>query len=166
MLPLMPTQLFNGTGNIYLALEYDAENGWVYSRWSGRLSYINVVAGAEATLLPLAENACAYLLNDNRQVEGDWNEPVDWLISDWAARAIAQGTTHVALVVSPEVMAARSAEMLCCGLSGRVQMRLFSNLPEAEAWLRQAQEPATRSARVGWPLLQPDWLRETGLKYA
>jgi hypothetical protein len=169
MLPLMPTELFNGTGSIYLNIDYDAAGDWVYCQWRGRQSYISVVAGAEAALLPLSENACAYMLSDNREVVGAWDHGMEWLLTEWVTHAAEQGLTHLAHVLSPEAMAAHSAETMCRGLKSRVRMRLFTTLLEAEAWLRQAQRKAARSELTkpaGLPTLHPEFFAEQQLKYA
>lgn len=138
----MPTELTNGFGKVYLAIEYDAVNGWVYNNWIGYQTYTGIIAGADACLHPLRENACAYLLNDNREVIGPWDHAVEWIVTEWAPRAIAQGLTHFANVVSSESMAAQSAEAMRLGIEGQLQMRMFGDIAEAQAWLREAQHVA------------------------
>jgi hypothetical protein len=140
----MTTELKNGFGKVYLTTAYDATNGWVYNNWKGYQTLPGIMAGADACLIPLQKNACAHLLNDNREVIGPWDHAVEWIVSSWAPRATAQGLTHFANVVSPESLAALSAQAMQVGLSDRLQMRMFSNIEEAQAWLRSAQrEPAS-----------------------
>lgn len=141
----MSTTLLNGFGTIYLNISYDAANRWVCNEWVGYQTYVGIVAGADACLLPLAENKCAYLLNDNRRVIGPWDHAVEWIVSNWAPRAIAGGLTHFANVVSPESLAASSAQSMALGLNGQLQMRLFGDMAEAQQWLREAQR-ASRAA--------------------
>jgi hypothetical protein len=141
----MPIELTNGFGKVYLTIEHDAANQWVYNNWIGYQTYIGIIAGADACLHPLSENRCPYLLNDNRQVIGPWNHAVEWLATDWAPRASRQGLTHFAHVVSPESLAATSAEAMYLGINGKIQMRMFSEINEAQAWLREAQQHATTS---------------------
>jgi len=135
----MSTNLTNGFGNSYLSIDYDAANGWVYNRWVGYQTYIGIVAGADSCLHTLRENNCAYLLNDNREVVGPWDHAVGWIVNDWAPRAVAQGLTHFANVVSPESLAALSAKAMYQGVSTRLQMRMFATIEEAQVWLRDAQ---------------------------
>jgi hypothetical protein len=135
----MRTELTNGFGKVYLTIEYNAGGHWVYNNWIGYQTHAGIVAGADACLQPLREHACAYLLNDNRQVLGPWDHAVEWIVTIWAPRAIDQGLTHFAHVVSPESMAALSAEAMHIGIGGRLQMRIFSEINEAEAWLRAAR---------------------------
>jgi hypothetical protein len=138
----MSTDLTNGFGKVYLRIAYDPANHWVYNDWIGYQTYVGIVAGADACLEPLAENACAYLLNDNRQVVGPWDHAVEWIVTNWAPRAIAGGLTHFANVVSPESLAATSAQSMALGLDGQLQMHMFDNMANAQQWLREAQERA------------------------
>lgn len=138
----MPTDLTNGFGKVYLRISYDAATRWVYNDWIGYQTYVGIVAGADACLLPLAENRCAYLLNDNRQVIGPWDHAVEWIVTNWAPRAITIGLTHFANVVSPESLAASSAQSMALGLEGQLKMHLFSDIKEAQQWLREAQQQA------------------------
>lgn len=141
----MTQELTNGFGKVYLTTAYDSSNGWVYNNWVGYQTYAGIVAGANACLAPLREHACPYLLNDNRQVIGPWDHAVEWIVTDWAPRALAQGLTNFAHVVSPEALAAISAEAMHVGIGGRLQMKMFGGIDEAKAWLRQAQRAVPAS---------------------
>jgi hypothetical protein len=136
----MPLELVNGFGHVYLTIDYDTVNQWVYNNWIGHQTYIGIIAGADACLHPLRENQCACLLNDNRQVFGPWDHAVEWLATDWAPRASAQGLTHFAHVISPDALAAVSGEAMHVRIGDRLQLRMFSDIDEAQTWLRQAQE--------------------------
>jgi hypothetical protein len=138
----MPIDLTNGFGKVYLRITYDPANHWVCNDWMGYQTYVGIVAGAEACLGPLTEHACAYLLNDNRQVIGPWDHAVEWIVTNWAPRAIASGLTHFANVVSPESLAASSAQSMALGLEGQLQMRSFDQVAEAQQWLHEAQRRA------------------------
>jgi len=142
----MLTNLVNGFGNVYLRIGYDAANHWVCNEWIGPQTYIGILAGADACLQPLLENHCAYLLNDNRRVVGPWDHAVEWVVTNWARRAIAQGLTHFASVVSPEELAASSAQSMALGLHGQLHMHLFDDLEAAQQWLHAAQQHAVEQA--------------------
>ena len=68
----MATELLNGFGKVYLTIDYDAANQWVYNNWIGYQTYTGIISGADACLVPLRENHCAYLLNDNSGLRGPW----------------------------------------------------------------------------------------------
>lgn len=128
----------NGFGKVYHTIEYDPTNKWVYSNWIGHQTYIGIMAGADSGLHLLEEHNCTLLLNDNREVVGPWDHAVEWIVSNWAPRAIALGLTHFANVVSRESMAALSADAMQLGLNGQLQMRSFGDIDQAKAWLRAA----------------------------
>ncbi len=140
----MPTELLNGFGKVYLTIDYDPANGWVYNNWTGYQTQSGIIAGADAGLSMLAEHNCAYLLNDNRHVIGPWDHAVEWIVTDWAPRAIAGGLTHFAHVVSPESLAAQSARSMLLGVEGQLTMHLFDDFEQARQWLRAAQQLAGR----------------------
>lgn len=141
----MPTSLTNGFGKVYLIIKYDAAEHWVYNQWIGSQTYVGIIAGADRCLHYLADHACSYLLNDNRQVIGGWSHAVEWIGTDWAPRAAALGLTHFAQVVSPESLAAVSAEAMHTSIGDRLQIRLFGNIEEAQAWLREARQAKAAS---------------------
>ncbi len=142
----MLQELTNAFGKVYLTIEHDSSNKWVYNNWIGYQTQPGIKAGADACLVPLQTNACAFLLNDNREVVGPWDHAVEWIVMDWAPRALAQGLTHFANVVSPESMAALSAQAMHLGLGGRLVMRMFGNIDDAKAWLRSEQQAASANA--------------------
>lgn len=142
----MTQELTNGFGKVYLTITYEQASGWVYNNWVGYQTYAGIVAGADACLAPLRTYACPYLLNDNREVIGPWDHAVEWIVADWAPRALAQGLTHFAHVVSREALAAISAEAMHLGIGDRLEMKMFGNIDEAKAWLQQAQRKATAKA--------------------
>ena len=99
----MAIEHINGFNKVYQTLEYDHVNKWAYSNWIGYQTYIGIVAAADSCLHVLLEHNCSLLLNDNREVVGPWDHAVEWIVTNWAPRAIAQGLTHFANVVSPGV---------------------------------------------------------------
>lgn len=129
----------NGFGKVYHTIQYDYANEWVYSNWIGYQSFNGIVKGADTCLQVMQDNGCRLLLNDNREVVGPWDHAVEWIVTNWAPRAIAQGLTHFANVVSRESMAALSAEAMHLGISGQLQMRSFDDIDQAQAWLRAAR---------------------------
>jgi hypothetical protein len=74
---------------------------------------------------------------------------VEWIVQSWAPRAIAQGLTHFAQVVSPDSMAAHSAQAMHLGLGPQLLMRRFGEIEPAQAWLRAAQQESQPFARPG-----------------
>ena len=136
----MKKELKNEAGQIFLTIEFDALNQWVYANWSGYQTRASIRQGADTYLEILVQYNCPYLLNDNRLVAGPWSQVTEWITQDWAPRAIAQGLTHFAHVISPESLARLSAENLQHSISSSFQMQIFENPEKAKEWLRQAQK--------------------------
>lgn len=136
----MKKEITNAFGKIILTIEYDEVNRLVYNNWIGYLTREGVMTGANSCLKVLAAANCPYLLNDNTAVLGPWDHAVDWIAQDWTPRAIAQGLTHFAHVVSAESFAALSAEMMHASVGESFRMRIFGSLAEARQWLAQAQQ--------------------------
>ncbi|WP_223653108.1 hypothetical protein [Hymenobacter psoromatis] len=138
----MKKDLTNAFGKVFLSVEYDAQQKLLYNNWRGYQTLESIITGANACLQELARHRCPYLLNDNTNVTGPWDHAVAWIAEDWTPRAIVEGLTHFAHVVSPESFAALSAEAMVTKVGDSFQMRIFGNLDEARQWLRQEQRAA------------------------
>ncbi|TGE04936.1 STAS/SEC14 domain-containing protein [Hymenobacter fodinae] len=136
----MPIILTNEAGKTHLTIQYDAANHWVYTNWIGYQTFENVVAGAMAYLAPIRENKCPYLLNDNRLLLGLWHHSLEWAATVWRPQAMEAGLTHFAHVVDPDSMATVTADQFQKGINRDFHMRVFSDIEEAKAWLREAQQ--------------------------
>ncbi len=139
----MKKELKNESGQIFLTIEFDALNQWVYANWSGYQTRASIRQGADTYLEVLAQYNCPYLLNDNRWVAGPWSQVTEWITQDWVPRAIALGLIHFAHVISPESLARLSAENLQHRISASLQMQIFENAEKAKEWLRQVQRSAS-----------------------
>ncbi|MBC6989809.1 STAS/SEC14 domain-containing protein [Hymenobacter sp. BT491] len=141
----MKTEITNAFGKVYLTIEYDQAKHWVYNNWIGYQTHAGIVAGADACLVILSQQHCPYLLNDNTLVVGPWDHAVEWIATDWTPRAIAQGLTHFAHVVSPESFAALSAEAMHNSIGEYFQMQIFGSVAAAQEWLQQARKALAAS---------------------
>ncbi|WP_303310186.1 STAS/SEC14 domain-containing protein [Hymenobacter sp. BT730] len=136
---MKPIELKTAAGRIYLHINYDAANQWLYLHWKGTQTYEGIRAGAEACLQVLAETKCHYLINDNRQVYEPWQEATDWVVNQWAPRAVALGLTHFAQIVSPDSLLTLTPEVMQQALGEQLQMRTFISVSQAQEWLHQAR---------------------------
>ncbi|MCB2408893.1 STAS/SEC14 domain-containing protein [Hymenobacter lucidus] len=136
----MKKEISNAFGKVYLTIEYNAEKHLVYNNWIGYQTHAGIVTGANACLEVLQQAGCPYLLNDNTLVVGPWDHAVEWIATAWTPRAIAGGLTHFAHVVSPESLAALSAQTMHTSIGTYFQMKTFGNADEAQAWLRAARQ--------------------------
>ena len=135
----MKRELKNASGQIFLTIELDNQGRWIHANWFGYQTRVSIRQGADTYLEILAASKCPYLLNDNRLVAGPWSQMTDWIAQDWAPRAIAQGLTHFAHVISPESLARLSAQNLQYRIGSSFQMEIFEQAEKAQAWLQQAR---------------------------
>ena len=70
---IMKTTLTNSFDKVFLTIEFDAANQWIYNNWTGVLPTEKVIQGCQATINFLREKPCAHMLNDNREIIGSWN---------------------------------------------------------------------------------------------
>ena len=137
----MKKELINAFGTVFLTIEYDVVNNWIYNNWVGYQTNESIITGGTAFLEILEETKCPYLLNDNREVVGPWDHAIDWIANDLAPRAIIAGLTHLAHVVSPDSLAAKSVKKMKKEITAilQVQIQIFETMKEAQKWLKESQ---------------------------
>lgn len=135
----MKIELKADNGQVFYTLEYLPKEAVYYSRWFG--SYLPVEYIKQAALLYLEEikkNPCPRLLNDNREVEGVWDEANQWLAEEWIPAALAAGLKKFAHIYSPDLYAQLSADFLADNVEktpGAFEIRLFDSYDTALEWL-------------------------------
>jgi len=131
-------------GQTYLTLEYDPVNHWGYSNWLWKDDYGQnyVKEGCEAMLLFVEKYRFDRWLNDNRLVEGTWDEVNEWIASSWLPRRLALGVRHYSVINSPDLYSSLSSEFMeeSVNFLG-LNMRNWGDQANAAEWLRK-QEPA------------------------
>ena len=134
----MKTTLTNAFDKVFLTIEFDAANQWVYNNWVGVLPTDRVIQGCRATIDFLRENRCAHMLNDNRNIIGSWNSANDWIATNWMPQVLALGLKRFAHIVSPGIFGQASAEEMVTRVGNQLEIRLFKDLELAKAWLQSA----------------------------
>ena len=134
----MKTTLTNAFDKVFLTIEFDAANQWVYNNWVGVLPTDRVIQGCQATIDFLRENHCAHMLNDNRNIIGSWNSANDWIAANWMPQVLALGLNRFAHIVSPGIFGQASAEEMVTRVGNQLEIRLFKDLELAKAWLQSA----------------------------
>jgi hypothetical protein len=132
----MKKELINSFDKVYLTIEFDGANQWIYNNWIGVLPTEKVIQGCQATIDFLREKPCSKMLNDNRQVVGSWNLANEWIAQTWMPQVLALGLKRFALVLSPGIFGQASASEMVTRVGTRFKMRLFQDIELAKAWLR------------------------------
>ena len=131
----MKKVLTNSFDNVFLTIELDEANGWIYNKWIGLLPTEKVLQGCQATIDFLRENHCAHMLNDNREVIGSWSGANNWIAQNWVPQVLAMGLRRFAHIVSPGIFGQASAAEMITRVGTQLEMRLFKDVELAKAWL-------------------------------
>ena len=134
----MKTTLTNSFDKVFLTIEFDAANQWVYNNWTGVLPTEKVIQGCQATIDFLRQNRCAHMLNDNRKIIGSWNSANDWIAANWMPQVLKLGLKRFAHIVSPGIFGQASAAEMVTRVGNQLEIRLFQDVEKAKEWLLEA----------------------------
>ena len=132
----MTRELINAFGRVFLTVQVDATNKWVYANWMGYLTSDNVRTGAMAYTTAVANAGYSRVLNDTRLIIGSWDHSLEWVLKEWAPQAAKAGVKQLAMVVAPETLSESTASEFYHSIK-EFEVRMFSNMEDAKAWLRQ-----------------------------
>ena len=119
-------------------LTYEPE-GWLRATWRGFVDMAEALRGADNYLHKLAELRCAYLLNDNVELQGPWFDSVEWLERIWVPQSVDMGLRYVAHVVQADMLSDTITTHFRGPQVGGLELQIFQEVAEAEAWLRHCQ---------------------------
>ncbi|MFB9865027.1 STAS/SEC14 domain-containing protein [Rufibacter immobilis] len=128
------------TGKVFLQIELEPGQQWIYANWIGYPTPDNVAKGAFAYLDWMQAKGCTAVLNDNRQLVGRWDQSLDWLEKQWIPYALKTGLKHWAHLDNLATFSASSADQLRERVKGRFEIQLFDDQAAAEEWLRKHQK--------------------------
>ena len=134
----MKKEITNSFDKVFLTIEFDATNNWIYNNWVGVLPTGTVIQGCQATIEFLRENRCPHMLNDNRGVVGSWSGANDWIAQNWIPQVLQLGLQRFAHIVSPGIFGQASAAELITRVGSQFEMRLFKDVELAKSWLLEA----------------------------
>lgn len=134
----MIEELKSATGRVYLTIDTDTANRWVFADWMGYLTAESIRTGAAAYTAAVAKAKFSCVLNDTRSVRGPWDHSMDWVINTWAPNAAAAGLKYFAMVSTPESLADGSAANFYAQLTS-FHAEVFDNLSTAREWLHRMQ---------------------------
>ncbi|WP_207432699.1 STAS/SEC14 domain-containing protein [Sabulibacter ruber] len=132
----MTKELVNPFGRVYLTIEEDTRNRFIYVNWMGYLTEENVKSGAKAYTQALANAGFNCVLNDTRLIIGSWNHSMDWVLNEWAPAAAKAGLKRFAMLANPESFGGSSAALFLQELKD-FEARAFDNPDAAKKWLAE-----------------------------
>ena len=132
----MRQELKNAFGRVFLTIEVDYKNKWVFVDWMGYLTESNIKTGAMAYIDALSKAGFQCVLNDTRLILGGWDHSLEWVLNEWAPHAARAGLKHFAMITTPETFAESTASTFYAKLKS-FQAKVFDDKTIAEQWLRQ-----------------------------
>lgn len=120
-------------GNTYLVIE-ESKEGYLYVSWEGKSKDDNVRNGADHILNALDKAKVSGILNDNRELQGNWSGLNDWIESDFIPKLFAKGLRYIAHIFSPHFITKFSS----IDLETRnlmVEFKTFNDEDSAYGWL-------------------------------
>ena len=135
----MKKQLHDEQQIVFFEIEYLEDKNSLYSNWIGSyLSVEQVQQGCLLVLEAIKEHQSSLLLNDNRQLEGVWDDANEWIANEWMPQAIQAGLMKFAHILPQDLFAQLSAEFMednAKKIEDIFQLKMFNNQEEAEKWL-------------------------------
>ena len=114
--------------------------GWLRATWRGFVDMQEALRGADSYLRTLQGLRNPYLLNDNVELMGPWFDSIEWLERVWVPQATAIGLRYVAHVVQADSLSDILTVNFKQGTTGPIELQIFQQVAEAEAWLRACQQ--------------------------
>ncbi|WP_266202460.1 hypothetical protein [Pontibacter kalidii] len=133
----MYKELRKANGDVFCEVRRTPDNSFVATNWIGLQSLETVMIGGKQTLAMLQEKSCKGFLNSNRELVGPWEIAVNWLIQKWVPQAKAHGVRYYAYVQGPGIYGRRSFNAFYELAKHELEIKVFSEESEAEAWLRE-----------------------------
>jgi hypothetical protein len=114
--------------------------GWLRATWRGFVDMQEALRGADNYLRTLQglHNPC--LLNDNVELMGPWFDSIEWLERIWMPQAVHMGLRYVAHVVQADSLSDILTVHFNLGAAGPLELQIFQQVAEAEAWLQACQK--------------------------
>lgn len=130
------SELKNEDGQVYFEIGYDSEKNWGLTNWIGFLPVDYIKSGAESMIDLIKEYNIKHWLDDNRQIEGAWDEANDWIASSWMPRAIEGGLKKFAIIVPDDIFSQISSEFMVENAEKTdLKMVNWKSEEDAIAWL-------------------------------
>ncbi|GAA4013611.1 hypothetical protein GCM10022408_28430 [Hymenobacter fastidiosus] len=136
----MPEYLRRPDGHVYLMVERDPINNWVYARWTGIQTLATIQEGGLFYVDMLRQHPCARLLNDHRELIGRFTAANEWIATVWTPLILQAGLRYFAQVVSPGIFGQLSIQDLHQRIGDQFQMQLFPDVEAARTWLHSCPD--------------------------
>lgn len=128
--------LQRGDGSTYLTVERNRPENWIHARWHGPQTLGSIMDGGLTYVDMLRAEPCPKLLNDHRELTGNFTEANPWIEQVWTPLILDAGLRYFAQVLSPDIFGQLAIENLQLRIGEVFEMRMFDSLEAAQQWLR------------------------------
>ncbi|RYU80260.1 hypothetical protein [Hymenobacter persicinus] len=132
----MPTHLRRPDGHIFLTVERDRTNNWIYAHWTGIQTLATIQQGGLFYVDMLRQEPCSRLLNDHRELIGRFTDANEWIATVWTPLILQAGLRYFAQVLSPGIFGQMSIQDLHQRIGDQFEMQFFKDFEAAQQWLR------------------------------
>lgn len=119
-----------------VSVYHNIKDNWIYAKWSGRVTLEKHINGYEQMLPYFKKKHCHKYLEDNTNISGIFIEVTEWIVNDFAPRAIEAGLEDIALVYSRDQYSRLSDDSIISKLPLQIICIAFNNIDIAQEWLR------------------------------
>jgi hypothetical protein len=129
-------ELKNSDGNVYFELGYQPEFNWGLTNWIGWVQVEEVKAGGMQMLELIKKYHIKYWLNDNRELEGSWDDANEWIANFWIPNVLKAGLEKYSVIVPNNLPAQLSSEFMADNAE-KTTLKMLNVQTEQEAidWL-------------------------------
>ena len=128
--------LQRGDGSTYLTVERNRAENWIHAQWYGPQTLGSIMDGGLTYVDMLRAEPCPKLLNDHRELTGNFTEANPWIEQVWTPLILDAGLRYFAQVLSPDIFGQLAIENLQLRIGEVFEMRMFASLEAAQQWLR------------------------------
>ncbi len=140
----MTKELYKQTGSVYYTLEFKPEQELIAAAWYGEhLSADEIKKACMLSLDLIRSQQISLFINDNRKLEGTWDNAEEWITTYWIPEAQKAGLKRFAHVIAQEFYAKLTAELIDDdnpSFSQDYQFRIFEDYEKALSWLERYHE--------------------------
>jgi hypothetical protein len=125
----------------WLTIRWDRQHKCVYAEWNGFCNSTQFRDGTLKILGTIRDTRAAWLLSDNRKLEGVVDQDQLWLRDTWVPMAAAAGLRRIAVLVARQGLG-KIASQEIIGRFGQTAFvtRMFDSVEEAFEWVVDDQE--------------------------
>ncbi len=123
----------------YLTIEYNQQLNCISQHWKGYAKSEQFRVGIEKSIAFLKHKRAVCLISNTKELAVVSNEDTQWAATHATPLMISHGLKYIAFIVPTNVFAQVSVNNFKSKTEDKVQLRYFTDLDKAKAWLQQAQ---------------------------